>query len=124
MERRRPGPRDRAGGWDRNGADPGVDESRRARAHRGEPGGALLVAIAGQALAQGRDVGPRATRERNTTRLRQRRNPANRRTKGWHRLSYGPASLFLPAPGGRRVARGGPRAQGPQDNLRKMRWPT
>ena len=57
---RRPGSRDCAGSRDRDGADAGVDESRRARAHRRDRGGALLVAFARQAVAKGRDVGPRA----------------------------------------------------------------
>src|SRR5271169_7032219 len=121
MERRRAGSRDCAGGGERDGTYTGMDESRRARAHGRNPGGALLVAFARPTLAQGRDVGTRATRARDKARLRQRHDPAHRRTKGWNRLSYRAAPLFLPAPRGWGMARGGPRAQGPKHNLRKMR---
>src|ERR1700682_5116584 len=95
MELRGAGARDCPGSGRRDGADARVDESRRARAYRGEPPRALLVALAPAALAERRKIGQRTENPRNTARLRQRYRAAAGGTVRRHRVSYGEASLFF-----------------------------
>src|SRR5581483_2044008 len=116
MGRERPGARDRAGRRDAQGADPRVDEPRVAREDRRHRRGALLVALAPQALAQGRGIGPRAEGARGTHRLRRGRGAARGRAGGRNRLPHGPRALLLPQ--ARRPALGrdrGGRARSPGD---------
>ena len=100
-------------------ADARVDESRGACARRRETQrGALLVALAARAVAQGRAIRPRAARARDPARLRQRRDPASSSSRtGGIACHTGRETCFFQRLDGRALDGRGAGAQGSRGNL-------
>src|SRR6266508_2727699 len=117
MAARRPRAGDRAGPRQRQGADARLDEPRSPRPHRQDGRGALLVARATPAVAQGRAIRTRPASPGNPARLRQRLHSRDRRAVGRHRVPHRTRKLLFSAARGRSLGSGRARAQGSGGDL-------
>src|SRR5262249_39785478 len=95
-------------------------EPRGAQQDGADRRGPLLVALAPEALAQGRGFGPRAEGEVDPDRLRRGHDTAGGRAGGRHCVPHRASFVLLPE--ARRIggAGGRPRPQGSQGHLRRM----
>src|SRR5687767_5086612 len=98
-----------------------LDEPRRLAADRGAKRSGVLVALAQEALAQGRGIRPRAKAGRAAPGLRRRRGAAQGRAGGRHRLPYRPRKLLFPQTREREMGDRGSGAQGSCPHLQKMK---
>ena len=107
FDAQRPGAGDRAAARHRRGADDGLDEPRRDRGDAEHRPRLLLVALARQPVAQGRDLRPGAAPGRVAHRLRQRL-PAAAGRPDRRRLPHRPPLLLLHRDPRRRAHRSSP----------------
>src|SRR6185503_6617693 len=115
-----PDSRDHPGVLDGTRADPRLDEPRGPDAHGGQGRGGVLVALAQEALAQGRGIGPHAEGARTASGLCFRCDPAPGGPGGRHRLPHRARELFFPQTRKREMGDDGPGAQGSGGHLQKM----